>query len=99
MNEKYDAVVSAATSCLLYVRENGRSGLGECPVAYSNELINRWLSSAERRNLHSRQCLRSIRTILKQARKCRQPDFKSVMHLLVEGNGVIPDVTVSEYTK
>lgn len=96
MNEKYDAVVSAATSCLLYVRENGRSGLGECPVAYSNELINRWLSSAERRNLHSRQCLRSIRTILKQARKCRQPDFKSVMHLLVEGNGVIPDVTVSD---
>nr|UMW91745.1 hypothetical protein [Escherichia coli]UNS24934.1 hypothetical protein [Escherichia coli] len=45
------------------------------PVSYSNELIQRWLSSAERRNLHSRHSLRSIRTILKHARKSRQPDF------------------------
>lgn len=96
MNEKYDAVMSAATSCLLYVRENGTSDPGEMSVSYSNELIKRWLSSAERRNLHSRHSLRSIRTILKQARKSRQPDFKSVMHLLVEGKGVIPDVTASD---
>lgn len=96
MNEKFEAVMSAAISCLLYVRENGTSGPGEMPVSYSNELIKRWLSSAERRNLHSRYSLRSIRTILKQARKSRQPDFKSVMHLLVEGKGVIPDVTVSD---
>ena len=50
MNENSDAVVSAATSCLLYVREIERSGPGEMPVSYSNELIQRWLSSAERRN-------------------------------------------------
>ena len=75
MNENSDAVVSAATSCLLYVREIERSGPGEMPVSYSNELIQRWLSSAERRNLHPRHSLRSIRTILKHARKSRQPDF------------------------
>lgn len=96
MNDKSDAVVSAATSCLLYVRENSQSGPGEMPMAHSNELIQRWLSSAERRNLHSRHSLRSIRSILKQTRKSRQPDFKSVMHLLVKGKGVIPDVSESD---
>lgn len=96
MTDKSDAVLSAATSCLLYVCENGKSGSGEMPLAHSNELIQRWLSSAERRNLHSRHCLRSIRNILKQARKSRQPDFKSLMHLLVDGKGVISDVSVSD---
>ena len=65
MNAKFDAVVSGATFCSLNVRENVRSGLGEMPVSYSNELIKIWLSSAER---HS---LRSNRSILKQARKSR----------------------------
>ncbi|EFB2841162.1 hypothetical protein FHD44_16990 [Escherichia coli] len=71
MNAKFDAVVSGDTFCSLNVRENVRSGLGEMPVSYSNELIKIWLSSAERRNLHFRHSLRSIRSILKQARKSR----------------------------
>ena len=47
MNENSDAVVSAATSCLLYVREIERSGPGEMPVSYSNELSHLWISSFE----------------------------------------------------
>ncbi|MGV7963778.1 hypothetical protein QPK13_22755 [Photorhabdus tasmaniensis] len=96
MTDNNEGVLSAATSCLLYVRENGNRVAGELSVTMTNNLIQRWLLSAERRNLHSRSSLRSIRTILKHARKNKEPDLKSVIRLLVEGNGELPDVSASD---
>lgn len=89
-----ECLVSAATSCLLYVREHSRPGSVK-PNSINN-LIHRWISSAERRNLYSRHCLRKIRSDLKHAKKNNVADLMSILSLLVEGNGTIPDVTVSD---
>lgn len=84
-----EAVMSAATSCLLYISQSKAS-----PTA-RNGLIRDWLRSAERRRTHSSQSIRIIKRHLKHATKSQVTDLASIIHLLVEGRGSIPDATGS----
>lgn len=88
-----EEVVSAATSCLLYVHQHNESaGAGHHS---SNTLIQDWVNSAERRRLCSRSALKCLRNTLKKARKNRVSDLTGILQLLIEGKGVIPDIADS----
>lgn len=88
-----EEVVSAATSCLLYVHQHNESaGAGHHS---SNTLIQDWVNSAERRTLCSRFALKFLRNTLKKARKNRVSDLTGILQLLIEGKGVIPDIADS----
>ena len=83
-------VVSVATSCLLYVHEHReKRGTGH---ADSNALIQDWLGSADRRRLCSRSVLKCLRNTLKNARKNNVKDLVSILKLLIEGNGEVPEI-------
>lgn len=92
----HEVVYSAATSCLLYVRQHLTHLPCSEKVSATNHLVTRWLSSAERRNLYPRAGLREIRSKLKQAKKSNNTDLLSIIHLLVEGSGQIHNLDESQ---
>lgn len=92
----HEVVYSAATSCLLYVRQHQTHLPCREKVSATNHLVTRWLRSAERRNLYPRAGLREIRSKLKQAKKSNNTDLQSIIHLLVEGSGQIHNLDESQ---
>lgn len=89
MSENPEAV-SAATSCLLYVHQyRDKRGTG---LSVTNALILDWLDSAERRGLCSRPALKCLRNALKKAKKNQVKDLMSILELLIEGDGAIPEI-------
>lgn len=90
-----EALYSASLSCLLYIREQIKTG-GTTPERKAlNRLAESWVAAAERRRLYPRQCILVLKQQLKSVRHFKNVSAQTILEMLIESKGVIHDVTQS----